>query len=288
MVYAAEEYPASRRGMVIGVIGAFSALGSIACAGLAPLLLATSWGWRTVYFVGIVPLVLLAFARRSLAESKRFAQTVKEPGAARRFTHVFSTPYRTRVLQLALIWALTYVCFSTAVTFWKEFAVKERAFTDAQVGTSIMIAAALAMPLVFLTGSALDRIGRRWGAVAIYLAGSVGVVVCYRAHAQWALTAGLIFGIAAASAVLAVLNTFTTELFPTELRADAYAWSNNLLGRIGYVIAPYVTSLAAEEVGWGVAVPVTAVFPIVALALVLWQLPETKAKELEETAAIGH
>ena len=39
MVYAAEEYPASRRGHVIGLISAFAALGSVACAGLVPLFL---------------------------------------------------------------------------------------------------------------------------------------------------------------------------------------------------------------------------------------------------------
>ncbi len=33
MVYAAEEYPADRRGMVIGVIQGYSSAGSIACAG---------------------------------------------------------------------------------------------------------------------------------------------------------------------------------------------------------------------------------------------------------------
>jgi len=51
LIYAAEEFPAARRGLVIGVIQAFSALGSIACAVTAPLLLATPFGWRAVYGV---------------------------------------------------------------------------------------------------------------------------------------------------------------------------------------------------------------------------------------------
>ena len=51
MVYAAEEYPADRRGTVIGVLQAFSSLGAILCAGVVPMLIKTEFGcccsrWR--------------------------------------------------------------------------------------------------------------------------------------------------------------------------------------------------------------------------------------------------
>ena len=38
MVIAAEEFPAARRGMVVGVVQAASALGGVVCAGLVPVL----------------------------------------------------------------------------------------------------------------------------------------------------------------------------------------------------------------------------------------------------------
>jgi putative MFS transporter len=88
------------------------------------------------------------------------------------------------------------------------------------------------------------------------------------------------------SAVLTALNAFTTELFPTELRGNAFAWSNNLIGRIGYCVSPVVIGQIAETTGWGLPLRVTAIFPIVALLLILWLLPETRARELEETAVV--
>jgi putative MFS transporter len=289
MVYAAEEYPADRRGMVIGVIQAMSSLGGIVCAGVVPLLLATPLGWRSVYLVGTVPLVVIAFARRGLRETARFeeqaatraARDVRPP-----FTHILRTPYRRRMLQLALIWALTYVCTQNAITFWKEFAVGERGFTDAQVGASISIAAVASMPLVFYAGRLLDRIGRRLGALVIFATAAAGVLASYTLTSRAGLTVGLTLGIFGASAVLPVLNAYTTELFPTALRSDAFAWSNNLLGRIGYVLSPLAVGLVAEEVGWGRAVGGTAVFPLVALALIWLMLPETRGRELEETSAV--
>jgi putative MFS transporter len=82
--------------------------------------------------------------------------------------------------------------------------------------------------------------------------------------------------------VLPVLNAFTTELFPTEFRGDAFAWSNNVIGRIGYVLSPIGIGYAATRVGWSRALAPTALAPLIALGLIFLLLPETRAKELEE------
>jgi putative MFS transporter len=293
MVYAAEEFPAEKRGLMIGLIQAFSSLGAVVCAGVVPHLLDMPWGWRTVYFVGTIPLVLLAFARRSLRESTRFEQlTVTEREAERPLFAIFTTPHRKRMLQLALIWGCTYICTQTAVTFWKEYAVASAPaagphLTDKEVGAVITIAALGAMPLVFAAGWLLDKVGRRIGAAIIFTATSVSCVAAYTLESNIVLMTlavlGAVFG---ASAVLPVLNAYNTELFPTSLRSDAFAWSNNLLGRIGYVIAPALVGPAAAIWGWGPPVALTALGPMLALGLILWLLPETSGKELEETAAI--
>lgn len=287
MVYAAESFPAARRATVIGVIQAFSSLGSIVCAGVVPLLLRTEWGWRSVYVVGVVPLVLLALARRDLPETPRFLAAQAAGGTLERgsLLAIWRTPWRGRVLRLAVIWALTYVATQNAITFWKEFAVGERGLTDAEVGASISLAAVVSMPLVFASGKLLDVVGRLRGATIIYVITAVGVVAAYTLHGRWPLTAALIFAIFGASAVLPVLNSYTTELFPTDLRGDAFAWSNNLLGRTGYVLGPVlVGQLAAAGFGWGFAVASTAIFPLMALLLILRWMPETRGAELEQTA----
>ncbi len=288
MVYAAEEYPSDRRGMVIGVIQAFSSLGSIVCAGVVPLLLSTSYGWRSVYFVGGIPLLVMAVVRRGLRETARFEQAAatREGEGAQPFMRIWRSPHRGRMLQLALIWGLTYVCTQNAVTFWKTFAIRERGFSDAEVGASITFAAVVSMPLIFASGKLLDVMGRRAGAVIIYVLAAAGVLGAYSLGSRAGLTVALVFAIFGASGVLPVLNAYNSELFPTHLRADALAWSNNLLGRIGYILSPIGVGVAAEQMGWGQAVSATAIFPVIALALILWLLPETRGKELEETARV--
>jgi MFS transporter, putative metabolite:H+ symporter len=288
MVYAAEEFPAARRGTVIGVIQACASLGAVTCAAVVPLLLQTPWGWRSVYFVGALPLVIIAFARRNLRETRRFAeQAGGAPEGAAPLGRILRSPYRGRMLQMALIWALTYICTHNAVVFWKEFAVAERGMSDAEVGTSLALAAIASMPLVFAVGRLLDVFGRRGGALIIFTLTAAGVYGSYTFESHLALRGALVLGIFGASAVLPVLNAYTAELFPTELRSDAFAWSNNLLGRIGYVLSPLAVGAAAAEVGWGAAISATAVFPLLALGLIWTLLPETGGRELEETSALG-
>lgn len=282
MVYAAEEFPADRRGMVIGVIQGCAGLGGVICAAVVPLLLKAPLGWRTVYLVGAVPLVLMAVARRSLRETARFAARKEEPRGG--FAAIWSTPFRGRLIRVALCWFLVYVCSNTAITFWKEFALSERGWTDQQVGASVAVAALVAMPLSFAAGKLIDVIGRRAGAVLISLVLSSSTVAAYLLHGRVALTVALVGAIFTASAVLVVFNAITAELFPTELRADAFAWANNLLGRVGYVAAPLAVGAAAERIGWGPAVASTAVGPFLALLIVLASFPETTGRELEETA----
>jgi putative MFS transporter len=86
--------------------------------------------------------------------------------------------------------------------------------------------------------------------------------------------------------VLPVLNTYTAELFPTELRSEAWAWANNLIARTVYLASPVAIGIASESVGWGPAVVATAAFPLLALAMILALLPETVGRELEETSAL--
>jgi putative MFS transporter len=285
-VYAAEEFPAARRGAIIGVIGAFASLGSILCAGLVPYLLQLPWGWRSVYFVGTVPLVLLAFARRGIRETARFEGLTPEERKPAPLAQIWRTPYARRVLTLAGIWFFVYLCTQTSITFWKQHAIEELHFEEHEVGLMISGAAVLAMPFVFTIGRALDRIGRRGGAAIVFTTTSVGCLGAYTLSARPILFVAVAFAVFGASAVLPVLNAYNTELFPTHLRSDAFAWSNNLLGRIGYVLAPVAVGRLAEDLGWGPAVATTAIGPLVALVLVLRFLPETRGKELEETSQL--
>jgi putative MFS transporter len=286
MVVAAEEFPADRRGMALGLIQTFTSFGGILCAGLVPLLVKTEYGWRSVYFIGVIPLIILAYARRSLRETQRFTATADRVGAGSgpSFFAILQGPYRKRVLQLGAIWFLSYLTMQNAISFWKDYALTERGLSEAQAGGYIAAAAAVSLPMLAATGKLLDWIGRRHGAGVIFGLGSLGVFGCYSLPPGLLLGVSLTFAIWATSAFLPVLTAFNTELFPTELRANAMAWSNNLIGRLGYVFSPLLIGSIAEQMGWGTALRPTVVFALGALICVYLWMPETAGRELEDTA----
>lgn len=292
IVYAAEEFPAERRGMVIGVIQASASLGAIICSALVPMLLTTSLGWRSVYFLGSLPLLLMAVLRRSLRETERFASWssdawAQQPPPPQRFWHILQTPYRNRVLVMGLIWTLSYCGIGNVITFWKELALSARGLSDAQAGALIASAAVLGMPFTYLVGKLLDRMGRRRGAVLILVAAALGVLGSASFEHKGLLLSSLVICVITVTGQQVVLNAFTAELFPTELRSSAFAWSNNLLGRVGMVVSPALVGMVAERSGYVVALQGIAVFPLLALLLILGLLPETNGRELEDTARLG-
>ena len=143
------------------------------------------------------------------------------------------------------------------------------------------------------SGKLLDMVGRRWGAFVIYLLGGVGVIGSFLLEDRTGLQISIILAIFGVSGVLPVLNAYGTELFPTKIRGEAYAWGNNILGRVGYVLAPVlIGSCAALEIngqsfGLGNAMAISVLFPIIALIIIMTVLPETSGKELEATADIA-
>ncbi|HNN96888.1 MAG TPA: MFS transporter, partial [Pseudomonadota bacterium] len=162
----------------------------------------------------------------------------------------------------------------------------ERGMTDAQVGGTVTIAAIGSIPLILYSGRLLDRFGRRTGAVIIFGLTALSTVTTYQLTSRGAITAALTLGIFGISAVLPVLNAFTTELFPTDLRSDALAWANMLIGRTTQVVSPWILGALAGHYGWSGPISATAIFPLLALALILARFPETAGRELEETAAL--
>jgi putative MFS transporter len=143
------------------------------------------------------------------------------------------------------------------------------------------------MPLIFFAGKLFDVVGRRPGGVLVYVALISGVLGSYTLHATGGLAVSMILAVFGLQSVLTLLNTYTTELFPTAYRGDAFLWSNNLIGRVGYVLSPIVAGQLAGDGGWGPVMRWSVVFPGMALVLLLWLLPETKKRELEQTSDLG-
>lgn len=81
MVVVAEEFDADSRGWGIGALSALALCGHGLALALFSLVEVLPFGWRSLYAVGLVPLVLIAVLRRDLPETPHFERHAAARGA---------------------------------------------------------------------------------------------------------------------------------------------------------------------------------------------------------------
>src|SRR4029453_11083194 len=161
-VVMAEEFPAAARGMGQGLLGAAAALGGGLAAVLFPVLVKTALGWRGLYFVGIIPLLIVGYLRRSLPETRRWSEL---DDAQRRSGGLGRAPgpgLAGQFLILVVLAAGATAAFATAFSFASYRAIDTFGWTPEQVSTMILTAGGLGLlGLVFIGGP--GGAVRRWG-----------------------------------------------------------------------------------------------------------------------------
>jgi MFS family permease len=97
------------------------------------------------------------------------------------------------------------------------------------------------------------------------------------------VAAGYLLGILAASAYGPSFGALSAELFPTSVRATAAGWllAAGVIGAVaGLVVFGRLADVLASFGGAAVAVAI----PVVLASLLFARLPETRGRELEQTA----
>ncbi len=285
-----EEMPAGIRGRVNGVFGGCVVLGaSVPDALLHPL---DQWGigWRGLFLIGAVPLFLFPFYVRHLAETSAFlARKAKAKGAGSTFASelallrvLFSPAHRLRLLSITGLWVLVNFWSGTALYSFTLYLFDERGWRPEDLVLLPLGTIPCGLFGYSLAGFAMDRIGRR-AAASLYLAAAgAATVVCYQANSSGLILAGY-FALVGLGGVWAIVTTWTAELFPTELRATATGFSNNLVGRFGLVFGPIVAGLLGGAfASTADAVSLLALVPLLGIPIV-WTLPETNGITLSPT-----
>jgi len=294
VVVVAEEFDAAHRGWGVGALGALQACG----AGVAALAFAfvdrVPFGWRALFLLGLAPLVLVAYLRRSLSETTRFLElrradgpgvgTPARPAApALAPVVVLARSYPGRIVLLALSVIAFEVAAGPALFFAPKFLEDVHGFHPAQIAALNIVGGGLAIVGNPLAGRLSDRFGRRPVTAAFALGAGAAVAIFYlwRGHAVWPLWIAQVFAIMGASVTLA---TYGAELFPTSVRSTASGLREvcrHGAGVLGLALVSLLYGVAGSN--W-TAIAWVAGVSLLTPALVLKAFPETAGRPLEEIA----
>ncbi|MFC5589802.1 MFS transporter [Sporosarcina soli] len=253
----AEYVPTKKRTTVLGTIQAAYSLGYLVAALLAGAIL-PAYGWRPLYFIAIIPVVLALYIRRKIPEPegwKERAQAKKQEGNKNEWTTIFKEP-KTR--KIFMFWALTATFLQFAYygvgTWLPTYIVTDLGFDFKQMTGYLVGTYAAAILGKILAGWLADRYGRK----TMFLVGGFStaillpIVYLYNSPTNIILLLtilGFLYGIP-----YAVNATYMNESFPTHIRGTAVGGSYNI-GRIGSAMAPVLIGLIAhyQSIGFGLA-----------------------------------
>ncbi len=283
-----EEMPPHIRGRVNGLFGATAVLGAAVPAALLAPLEAVGIGWRGLFVIGAIPLLLFPLYLARIKETRAFEE---RPTATGRYGEDFvriakslwHSDRRGRLIGTSLLWIAINFWAGAALYFFTVYVYGERGWTSLDLQLLPFGTIPFGIAGYVLSGLAMDRLGRRTAA-AIYLSAAFcATVLCYRSSDDRVIYFAY-FLLVGLGGIWTIATTWTLELFPTESRATALAISNNLIGRMGLVFGPIAGGMLSTA--WGSAShAIIALSTVTLLALpIVWSLPETNAINLRSEA----
>ena len=278
-VLAAEQTNSTSRAKAIAFVAAGYGVG----AGLTAILhslASKALGFRGLFALAIVPLLLLPLISRWATEPDRFALSVDASNHVVPVLGAIAAPFRRRLAQLSILaFALSFIT-GPANSF--IFLYAQNIDHLSGTTTAVMVVGAGATGLFGLLAGRwmADRFGRRptgvLGMVGLAITGTLSY-----AGPRDALVLGYILGVMFGSIFAPAVGSLINELFPTAVRASAAGWFL-AAGVLGAVLGLVVFGTIAD-VGNRFALAADLTFlPAMLVAGLFWALPETKGRELED------
>ena len=287
-VMLGEEMPARYRSRSLSLLGGFALCGSALPALALPHVTRTEWGWRGLFLLGGVLIVFLPLYWKLLRETRLFSARSPHVRSAslrlelQKTAVLFSKRYRRRVAGLSIVWFTINFWTSCTLFFFAAYAQGERGWDEATLAWVVPAATIIGSSGYFVAGWLMDAIGRRNTLGTFLVVASVAGATCYSAENS-GLIAASYFVLMMSAGLWAIGETIAVELFVTDVRATANGLTNNLLGRWGLVLGPAVMSVLIGQLGSiAEAASLLALFNLLALPVMLWLIPETKGRRLDE------
>ena len=292
-VIITEEFPADHRGWGIGIVSAVGAFGVALALLLFALIAWLPFGWRSMYALGILPLLLLPMFRREIRETRRFALHREQRSSEGRALSGLAgwwrplqsllRAYPGRAVGIALIGAFAAAGHSSVYNFSSYFVQSVHGWSPGSYSAMVFVAGLVGIGGYPYAGRVADRSGRRLAGFVLFASFPLLALLFYQGPG-WILPLAwvpIVFALTGGSTIARALGG---ELFPTSYRGTSAGWLQlaESAGRSGGLFL--VGAGTARAIDLSTMISVVA-FAALLAGLVVLTLPETGRRELEEISA---
>ncbi|HET7696977.1 MAG TPA: MFS transporter [Vicinamibacterales bacterium] len=278
-----ESWPSHSRGRALGFMQSGWAIG-YAAAVLVSGYVQPRFGWRAVFFLGILPAFFTLWVQRRVTEPAIWTAASRAKTAAPAIGAIFTSGIGGLTVILTLMNTCTLFAW-WGFNLWLPSYLKSPV---AQGGAALTGAATTGYLFVMQAGMWVgyvtygvisDRIGRKTAYVMYLLTAAVLLAVYVTVRNPTLL---LVLGPCVAFAATGYFSGFgavTAEIYPTSIRATAQGFTYNI-GRLVSAAAPYLVGTLADTRGFGQALLVCSAAFVLAAVMWIW-IPETKGRALK-------
>lgn len=274
-----ETWPDAHRAKAMGLMQSAWSIGYAAAAVVVAVIL-PRFGWRAVFFIGILPALVTVWIERRVAESAEWTRVRAAGSRSRSPLGAIFAPEHVRFTLLLTALSMTTIFAYWGLNLW----IPAYLFlppSQGGIGLSTVVATSLVVLIqagTFLGyvsfGFVADAFGRRRSFVVYLVTGAALILGFGSTRSPWALA--LIGPVATffSTGIFSGFGAVAAELFPTAIRATAQGFTFNM-GRTISAAAPFIVGSLAETRGFGSAFALLAVALLLGAATWIW-LPESK------------
>jgi MFS family permease len=282
------------RGKAVGTVQSAAPIGTGMAALLAGPLVAAlpaEYGWRVVFWVGMLPALLVFFVRRSDDDSDIYIESRQRLRAEKRSVNMWAifAPGMLRITALTALLAIGIQGAAYSISnYLSVFLQNERGLDAKAAGIYILVNSAGGFFGAQVNAYFSDRMGRRrmfrlFGAgfvlmASFYLLAPLG-------NSAWTLLpVGMVYGFFQFG-LYASFGPYFTELFPTEMRGSGQSFAYNLGRAMSGLVFTIPVALIAQRFTTSISVGmlVMALSGIVLAVIATLMLPETAGRDLRQT-----
>jgi MFS family permease len=285
-VLMGEVIAAQHRGKAVGTVQAGWAIGWGAAAIFATIItanLAPEIAWRVMFFVGLLPALLVFFIRRFVAEPAVFLETRKIAAAkgGNGILAIFAPDVVMTTILAAVLTTGAQGGYYAITTFLPIFLRTERHISV--IGSGGYLAVIITASFIGYVVSAYlaDAIGRRLNFLLFAVASGITVLVYTMVPIDNSVMLVLGFPLGFfASGIFSGMGPFLTEIFPSRIRGSGQGFCYNFGRAVGAAFPWLVGNLQESFGGLGITIGVFAVSAYALMAAAAFLLPETRGKAL--------
>ncbi len=292
--YVGETFPPKVRGRY----GAFMQTGApigIALASIVGGFFEPVIGWRTCFFISVLPALLVIMVRKRLPESdiwlrrKRLIDEGVRPKDSvanedrGRFSILFSRVHRKMFILSLVLAVFDMSAYWFTYSWLPGYLHQQREFSMAKSAAWMLVTQLGGFLGYFTFGFVADRFGRR-PAYTVYSClmalGLIMITLLWNAIALYPpIILVFMFLVGFGTGMFGGYGPLFSELFPTAIRNTAMGSAFNLARGVQF-FTPVIIAVIAQKYGLGGGISLAALFALLTGAWI-WTFPETKGKKLE-------